>query len=233
MKKKIIVGLIAIVAIMVLGTVPTLAAEPTLPPGYTWYEDEEFKFKIGYPEDWRVVPEEEKIYGEGMLGGAMFQYPDTPNTIAVNILDSECDIEKLKAMGAQEVVINGREGYDVIFQPLPIVTQRLVHFPVDERCYFISCSTEVELFDEYAAKFDTAINSFVIEYPAPVTPAPTPKETETATPMTITTPSTTPTPPSTPTPTIPEGKDIVGFEAVFAVIGFLAVAYLVLVKKRR
>ena len=58
MKNEIIVGLIAIVAIVALGTVPTLAAEPTLPPGYTWYEDEEFKFKIGYPENWTAVPKE-------------------------------------------------------------------------------------------------------------------------------------------------------------------------------
>ena len=193
MKKKIIVGLIAIVAIVALGTVPILAAEPTLPPGYTWYEDEEFKFKVAYPEDW---VKEEAIYGEGILGGAFFMVPDTPNIISVTILDSECDIEELKAMGAQEVVINGREGYDVIFQPIPIVKQRGVIFPVDERCYSISCSTAVELFDEYATIFDTAINSFVIEYPALVTPTPTPEE------------------------------GVLGFEVVLAIAGLLAVAYL-------
>jgi hypothetical protein len=207
-KKKIIVGLIAIVAIVALGTVPILAAEPTLPPGYTWYEDEEFKFKIAYPEDWRVVLEEEITYGEGMLGGAMIEYPDTPNMIAVNILDSECGIEELKAMGAQEVVINGREGYDVIFQPIPIVKQRVVIFPVDERCYIISCSTAVELFDEYATIFDTAINSFVIEAPTP-------------------SPSPTATPTSVPAAGAPEEP---GFDAVFAIVGLVAVAYLL---KRR
>jgi PGF-CTERM protein len=204
MKSKTIAGLIAIVAIVALGTVPTLAAEPTLPPGYTWYEDEEFKFKIGYPEGFEKG---EGVYGEGILGGVFFNEPDTPNIIAVTILDSECNIEELKAMGAKEVVINGREGYDVIFQPIPIVKQRLVYFPVDERCYSISCSTAAELFDEYAAKFDIAINSFVIEAPAPSTPSPSPTATPTSVP-------------------VAEAPEEPGFEMLLAIAGLLAVAYL-------
>jgi len=203
MKKEDIVGLMAIVAIVALGTVPILAAEP-LPPGYTRYEDEEFKFKIGYPEDW---VKEEAISGEGVLGGACFTVPDTPNIIAVTILDSECNIEEIKGMGAKEVVINGREGYDVIFQPIPIVKQRLVYFPVDERCYGISCSTAAELFDEYAAKFDIAINSFVIEVPAPSTPSPSPTATPTLVPAA-------------------EAPEEPGFEMLLAIAGLLAVAYL-------
>jgi len=76
------------------------------------------------------------------------------------------------------------------------VKQRVVYFFVDEMCYTISCSTAVELFDEYANIFDTAINSFVIEYPALVTPTPTPEE------------------------------GVPGFEVVLAIAGLLAVAYL-------
>jgi PGF-CTERM protein len=217
MKKKIIVGLIAIVAIVAVAlstnlvaiTVVTSAEEPALPPGYTWYEDEEFKFKIGYPEGWTVTPKEEIILGESTMNGinlstvgaAMFMEPDTPNIISVTV-NSVSDVEKLKAliepeMGAKKVIINEREGYDITLQPMPIVKQRVVYFFVDEMWYTISCSTAVELFDEYAAKFDTSINSFVIEYPAPVTPTPTPEE------------------------------GVPGFEAVFAIAGLLAVAYLV------
>jgi PGF-CTERM protein len=216
MKKEIIVGLIAIVAIVALGTVPTLAAEPTLPPGYTWYEDEEFKFKIGYPENWTAVPKEEIILGESTMNGinlstvgaAMFMEPDTPNIIIGVSVNSVSDVEKLKAlleseMGAKKVIINGREGYDMTSQPMPIVKQRVVYFFIDEKCYTISCLTAAELFDataelfdEYADIFDTAINSFVIEYPAPVTPTPTPEE------------------------------GVPGFGAVFAIAGLLAVAYL-------
>jgi PGF-CTERM protein len=59
----------------------------------------------------------------------------------------------------------------------------------------------VELFDEYADIFDNAINSFVIEYPAPVT-----------------------TPSPSPSPSPEEG--VPGFEAVSAIAGLLAVVYL-------
>jgi PGF-CTERM protein len=215
MKSGTIAGLIAIVAVVALGTVTTLAAEPTLPPGYTWYEGEEFKFKIGYPEGWTA--QEEIGLGEmtmdginlSTVGAAMFMEPDTPNIIGVSV-NSVSDVEKLKAlleseMGAKKVIINGREGYDMTFQPMPIVKQRVVYFFVDEKCYIISCSTAVELFDEYADIFDNAINSFVIEYPAPVT-----------------TPSPSPSP--SPSPTPEEG--VPGFEAVSAIAGLLAVAYL-------
>lgn len=70
MKSKTIAGLIAIVAIVAFGTVTTLAAGPTLPLGYTWYEDEEFKFEIAYPEGW---VKEEVTYGEGYTRGCVFQ----------------------------------------------------------------------------------------------------------------------------------------------------------------
>ncbi len=63
MKIKVLACLLAIAVIVAIGTVPTLAAEPTLPPGYTWYEDDEFKFKIAYPEGW---VKEEVTYGEGI-----------------------------------------------------------------------------------------------------------------------------------------------------------------------
>jgi len=172
MKSKTIAGLIAIAAIVALGTVTILAAETTLPPGYTWYEDEEFKFKIAYPENWTIVPKEEiTIIDEDTLGVAMFRDPDTTNMIFVSVL-SEYDMEELKAIGAKKVVINGREGYEAIIQPMPPVKMKLIAFAVADRYYLISCTTSVELFDEYVDIFDNAINSFVIEYPAPVTPTP-------------------------------------------------------------
>jgi len=104
-QSKTIAGLIAIAAIVALGTVTTLAAEPTLPPGYTWYEDKEFKFKIAYPEGWTVTPKEEIGLGESTMNGinlstvgaAMFMEPDTPNIIGVSI-NSVSDVEKLRAL---------------------------------------------------------------------------------------------------------------------------------------
>ncbi len=186
MIKRETAGLIAIAAIVALGTVAILAAESTLPPGYTWYEDEEFKFKIGYPEGWTVTPKEKIILGKSAMNGINIStvgaviFTDTPNMIFVSV-NSVSDVEKLRAliseMGAKKVMINGREGYDMTLQPIPMVKQRAVYFFVDEMCYIISCSTTVELFDEYADIFDASINSFVIEHPAPVTPTPTPTPT--------------------------------------------------------
>ena len=203
MRNETIANLIAIIAIAIVLLCPGLvatasttpASEPTLPPGYTWYHDEEFSFKIGYPEDWTIVPTEEITLGEGILGIAHFT-PEIPGTTLQVWVLSEYDMEGFKAMGGKDVVINGREGYEVIFQPMPPVKIRQIVFEVDDRYYSIICSTTEELYDEYTEVFDNAINSFVIEYPAPVTPTPTPEE------------------------------DVPGFGAVFAIAGLLAVAYL-------
>ena len=204
MRNDTIANLIAIIAIAIILLCPGLVAtasatptsEPTLPSGYNWYYDDEFKFGIGYPEDWTVVPKEEiTITDEVTLGVAMLRDPDTANMISVSV-SSEYDMEELKAKGAKKVIINGREGYEAIIQPMPPVKMKLVAFAVADRYYVISCTTSAELFDEYVDTFDNAINSFVIEYPAPVTPTPTPEE------------------------------GVPGFEAVFAVAGLLTVAYL-------
>ena len=98
---------------------------------------------------------------------------------------------------------------------MPVVKQRLVYFPVDDRCYNIACSTSEDLFADYAGIFDTAINSVVIETPAPVTLTPSPS------------PSPSETPTSVPAAEAPEEP---GFEIVFAIVGIVAVAYIV---KRR
>jgi len=135
----------------------------------------------------------------------MFGDPDTANMISV-LVSSEYDMEELKAKGAKKVVINDREGYEAIIQPMPPVKMKLVAFAVADRYYLISCTTSAELFDEYVDMFDNAINSFVIEYPAPVTPTPSPS------------------PSPSPSPTPEEG--VPGFGAVFAIAGLLAVAYL-------
>jgi PGF-CTERM protein len=225
MKKKIIAGLIAIVAIVAVvmctgfAAIPQAIAvsEPTLPSGYNWYYDDEFKFGIGYPEDWELVPEEEEPSGEGILGVAMFLEPGSRiNFFLVAVEDSECDIEKFKATSdyGEDVVINGREGYDAIREN-PMVKQRAVQFTVEDRCYGVSCNAATDLYDEYAEIFETAINSFVIESPAPVTQTPSPS------------PSPSEMPTSTPVAEVPEEP---GFEIVFAITALLAVTYLL---KRR
>ena len=172
MKSWTIAGIIAIVAVVALGTVTTLAAEPTLPPGCTWYEDDEFKFKIGYPETWERMPEEQITCTEPTLHVTIFQEPDTPATITVEVCSSEFDIEGFKAKGAKDVVINGRDGYEVtIEQDFPPIKNRVFAFVVDDRVYRVHCMCKTDIFDEHEATFDNVINSFVIAYPAPVTEA--------------------------------------------------------------
>ncbi len=200
MKSKTIAGLMAIVAIMALGIVPILVAEPTLPPGYTWYEDEEFKFKIGYPEGWSM-PEGETTYGEGLLGGARFT-PGTPGVTLQVLVASEFAMDELKAMEGKTVMINGREGYDATFDVEIMIVMKIreVAFAVEDRYYVITCTAPAKVYADYADAFETAINSFVIEYPTPVTPPPAAEAPE---------------------------KGIPGFETIFSFTGLVAVVYLV------
>jgi hypothetical protein len=104
-------------------------------------------------------------------------------------------------MDGKDVVINGREGYDVTFESPweGVQSERIVAFTVDDRYYVIKATALPDLFDEYANVFDNIINSFVIEYPAP-----------------ISSPSSSPT--VTPSPT-PSPSPIPGFEAIFAIAG--------------
>jgi len=142
---------------------PSPTAEPVLSPGYAWYHDEEFGYKIAYPENWEkidVIPA-----GEGMEGAVSFRDPGTPtNTIGVTIT-SEYDMEALKAgaEGGKEVVINGREGYEAILQPMSMVKMKLVVFAVGDRYYVVSPTTSADSFDEQTEMIDNVINSFVIE----------------------------------------------------------------------
>ena len=135
---------------------------PALPEGYNWHHNDEFGYKIAYPENWTVVPKEEMILGEGIESAQQFREPDTPSTINVWIA-SEYDIAGLKAMGGKDVVINGREGYEVIMQPTAGARMKIVAFLANDKYYVTFCFTLADLWDEYAATFDNAINSFVIE----------------------------------------------------------------------
>ena len=135
---------------------PTL--EPTLPSGYTWYNDVEFGYKIIYPESWeKNIP----VFGEGIEGGVLFEDPDKQSTISI-LIASEYDMEGLKAEGGKDVLINGREGYEVILQHLPPVKIKLVAIVVDNKYYVISCTSPSDFFNENLETFDAAINSFIV-----------------------------------------------------------------------
>jgi hypothetical protein len=97
-------------------------------------------------------------------------------------------------------MINGREGYDATFDVEIMIVMKIreVAFPIEDRYYVITCTAPAEVYKDYADAFETAINSFVIEYTTPVTPPPAAEAPE---------------------------KGIPGFEAVFAIAGLLTITY--------
>jgi PGF-CTERM protein len=189
---------------------PVRSLEPVLVNGdelYEWYYDDEFSYKIIYPGYWEVFPAKKEMLGEGMLSLVVFASEESEVALVVGVF-SEYDMEELKAMDGKDVVINGREGYDVTFESPweRVQSKRIVVFTVEDRYYVIEATALPALFDEYANVLGKMVNSFVTEYPAPISgPSPSP----------------TVSPSPTPSPSL-----VPGFGAVFAIAGLLAVAYL-------
>jgi hypothetical protein len=105
---------------------------------------------------------ERPIFGGDMQGGIFFEEPESGTMLMVSVI-SEYDIDELKASGAEEIVVNGREAYATIIQLMPEIKMKLVVFPADDKYYVVSGNAPSELFDQYADAFDTSINSFAIE----------------------------------------------------------------------
>jgi len=171
MKKVRRVGMLILVSIALTSLISccggggggdSAATTPTLPEGYNWHNNDEFGYKIGYPESWTVVSQETMELGPGIEHAQMFEDPEHPAVFTV-MVNSEYDIQGLQAMGARDVVINGREGYEAIIQPMQGSKMKIVAFVVGDRYYLISCFTLADLWGEYVATFDNAINSFVVE----------------------------------------------------------------------
>lgn len=162
---------------------PKTTIEPlnvTLKSGYTWYRDDEFGFRIGYPEDW-----DERGMGlqEGQEAGVVFEPPgsleggdyvqimvivcsDLERTPQAKILEIH-EYEELKKQGLVskygEVTINDRKGYEVIRPAFSTYKVTIVVFEVDDFYYVINIWTRLELYDKYEDTFEDIINSFIIE----------------------------------------------------------------------
>lgn len=170
---------------------PRATIEPpnvTLKPGYKWYQDDEFGFRIGYPEDW---DKSDVGLSEGQESSIMFGPPgslddplkyheeggdyvqiavivcsDLERTPQAKILESH-EYEELKKQGLVskygEVTINGRKGYEVIRPAFSTYKVTIVVFEVDDFYYVINIWTGLELYDNYEDTFEDVINSFIIE----------------------------------------------------------------------
>ena len=144
-------------------------------PGYIQSYDHKLGYGFEYPEDWeaQVI---EVIDGEDTESVVMFTKPGTPTTLIVTVkLSNLTSLEEvkeefregLKGLGGtileeREIVVNGREGYEVIYKPIPAVKMRQVIFIANGKSYMLVCSTAELLYDEYEETFDHIINSFVI-----------------------------------------------------------------------
>jgi len=157
---------------------PLAPPPPTEPvtPGYIWVYDHQLGYGFEYPEDWEVHSPE-VVNGEDVERVEMFTKPGTPTTLIVTVKSSNLTSleevkeefkEGLKKLGGiileeKEIVVNDREGYEVIYKPIAAVKIRQVIFITNGKSYMLVCSTAEVLYDEYEEIFDHAINSFVIE----------------------------------------------------------------------
>ncbi len=154
-----------------------LPPPPTEPvtPGYIQSYDHKLGYSFEYPEDWetQVI---EVVDGEDIESVVMFTKPGTSTTLIVTVkLSNLTSLEEVKEeikevlnklgrtiLEEREVIVNGREGYEVIYKPIAAVKMRQVIFIANGKSYMLVCSTAELLYDEYEETFDHIINSFVI-----------------------------------------------------------------------
>ncbi len=157
---------------------PPAPSPPTEPvtPGYIQVYDYKLGYGFEYPGGWEMqIPE--VVDGEDTESVVMFTKPGTPTTLIVTVkLSNLTSLEKvkeefregLKGLGGtileeREVIVNGREGYEVIYKPIAAVKIRQVIFIANGKSYMLVCSTAELLYDEYEETFNNIINSFVIK----------------------------------------------------------------------
>ncbi len=142
--------------------------------GYVY--DDKLGYGFEYPGGWEMqIPE--VIDGEDTESVVMFTKPGTSTTLIVTVkLSNLTSLEEgkreikeaLNKLGRtileeREVIVNGREGYEVIYKPIAAVKMRQVIFIANGKSYMLVCSTAELLYDEYEEIFNNVINSFVIE----------------------------------------------------------------------
>ena len=151
---------------------------PTTPvtPGYIRVYDYKLDYGFEYPEDWETQTPE-VVDGEDTESVEMFTKPETPTTLIATVkLSNLTSLEEVKGeikedlnklgmtiLEEREIVVNGREGYEVIYKPIAAVKMRQVIFIANGKSYMLVCSTAEPLYNEYEEIFDHVINSFVIE----------------------------------------------------------------------
>jgi len=209
---KALTTIISVVVILLLAEAGGAAEMMT-------YKNEEYGFSIDFPEDWTAI-------ANYMGAVVVFMGPEKEGTVInVNIVVEELPktmtVEEYAAVSERaqknatisyrkdksySTTINGEPCVILTFtatytKDAPEVKQKLAYFMRNTTAYIVSCTASPITYDEANENyFEPMIHSF--EFIAGVTPTPIPS------------------PSSTPEEGVP------GFEAVFAIIGLLAVAYL-------
>ncbi|MCX9076173.1 MAG: hypothetical protein OIN88_16230 [Candidatus Methanoperedens sp.] len=141
---------------------PKETVNVTLKAGYKWYQDDDLSYKIGYPENWQINDHGMSMVTvnniSGWFNGVSFSSSSwTSNrppeaTILVFVYPNETlakwwmqdpayDLEKSKEGGSVtkygNITINGREGYEVIYDPFGSKTPFV--FPISKT---VTISTE-------------------------------------------------------------------------------------------
>ncbi len=178
---SVLVALLVFIAFVGGCTKQPNSGEPSPPitpvtPGYIQVYDHQLGYGFEYPDDWEMQTPE-VVDGEDVESAEMFTKPGTPTTLIVTIklsnLTSLKEVkgeikEELNNLGMtileeREIVVNDREGYEVIYKPIAPVKMRQVIFIANGKSYMLVCSTAEPLYDEYEEIFDHVLNSFVIE----------------------------------------------------------------------
>lgn len=151
---------------------PTGAAAP----GYIQFYDDQLGYRVEYPEGWQMQ-RPEVLDGEDTQSVVMFVEPGTPTTLVVavksTVLESLEQVrqeirEAVREVGGtilneSEIVVGGREGYELVYKPIAAVTMRQSVFIADGSIYMLACSTSEALHDKLADTFDHIVDSLVIE----------------------------------------------------------------------
>ncbi len=156
---------------------PFLPTPPTDPvtPGYIRDYDYILGYGFEYPEDWesQII---EAVDGEDTESVVMFTKPGAPTTLIVTVKLSNLSLEEikdefkkgLKGLGGtileeRQIVVNDRDGYEVIYRPITVVKIRQVMFIANGKSYMLICSTAEDLYTASEEIFDHIIDSFVVE----------------------------------------------------------------------
>ena len=189
--KRFNLGISVLVALLVVSiafmggcTRQPSTEEPSLPApspptepvtlGYIQVYDDKLGYGFEYPEDWEKQPIE-VVDGEDTESILMFT--KTPTTLIVTVkLSNLTSLEEVKGkikeelnklgmtiLEEREIVVNDREGYEVIYKPITPVKMRQVIFIANGKSYMLICSTTEPLYDASEEIFDHVINSFVIK----------------------------------------------------------------------